>query len=325
MGGQARHGNVRADGIPAAGAKQVRVGGLVGRRVPWRDRPLRERETPVGDRLVQIHADDAAEALAGRTRAERRVECEHRRRRIAELAPAAGTVQPAAEHARALRALHPDLERPCQGKGGLRRRGDLGARGFADDEAPHDERQPPLGVEQGRRRLRRSRRSPPPERAPGRTPRGGIPRSARRRWPRACASARLPAPRTARARAPAPRASRAPPARPRRAPRPRDPPRPAPPPRRSRGRMSSRRGRRAAGASRGSRSACRRWSARCAPRSSARGRWREAPARSSRRPDDPASRGTGGRRSRATPRIASALRRKGCRRRGSTCPSPRRR
>ena len=47
VGREARHRNVRADRVPPAGAEEVVVGGLVGRRVPGRDRALRQRE-PVG-------------------------------------------------------------------------------------------------------------------------------------------------------------------------------------------------------------------------------------------------------------------------------------
>ncbi len=87
----------------------------------------------------------------------------------------------------------------------------------------------------------------------------------------------------------------------------------------------SRRARRAGGASRRSPSAFPRSSARCAPRSSARARSPEGRARSSRRRAGRAAPGTVGHTSRATRRTGAAPRRRGCRRRATTCPSRRRR
>src|SRR5262249_46741683 len=127
VGREPRHRNVGTDRVAPAGAEEVVVGGFVGRRVPRSDRPLRERERTGRNRLLQTHADHAPEALAGRTRAERRVEGEERRRRIPELAAAVRTVQPAPERAGPL--FHSSLEAAGQREGGLRGGGELGPRG----------------------------------------------------------------------------------------------------------------------------------------------------------------------------------------------------
>ena len=89
--------HVRADRIPPARAEEIVVGGLVGRRVPGRDRTLVQPQARVGNHFLQIHSDHAPEALAGRARPERRVEGEERGRRIAELAAALRAVQAPAE------------------------------------------------------------------------------------------------------------------------------------------------------------------------------------------------------------------------------------
>src|SRR5438309_51663 len=76
--------------------------------------------------------------------------------------------------------------------------------------------------------------------------------------------------------------------------------------------------------SRGARWPCPPWSARCARGSSARGQWRGGCARSGPRRADRAAPGTCARRRRGTRCSATDPRRRSCRRRGRTCPSPRR-
>src|SRR4029079_1137522 len=95
--GEPRHGHVGAHRVAAARAEEVRVSGLVGRRVPGRDRALGQRQGAIRDDLLEVDADNAAEPLAGRARAERGVEREERGGGVAELARATGTVQAAAE------------------------------------------------------------------------------------------------------------------------------------------------------------------------------------------------------------------------------------
>ena len=121
-----------------------------GRRTPTR-RPACSRARPAaresvrrgsGIDLLQVHADDAPEALAGRTRAERRVEREERRRRIAELAPAArdsGARGGTCADARVLRSATSSV--PARENAVSTAEAISGRDGFADDEAPDDERQ----------------------------------------------------------------------------------------------------------------------------------------------------------------------------------------
>ena len=89
--------HVRADRVPPARAEEIVVGGLVGRRVPGRDRTLVQPQARVGNHFLQIHSDHPPEALAGRACPERRVEGEERGRRVAELAAALRAVQAPAE------------------------------------------------------------------------------------------------------------------------------------------------------------------------------------------------------------------------------------
>ena len=179
---QPRHRHVGPHRVAPAGAEEVVVRGLVRRRVPRRDRALREREAAVGDRLLEVHADHAPEPLAGRAGAERGVESEERRRRVAKLPPAARAMQPAPEGPHAV--LHARLEGAGQRERGLGRGRDLGPRCGPDDEAAHDEPQTALGVEQRRGRRPRSRRSRPRATGPGRTRRACTRPAASRRWPR---------------------------------------------------------------------------------------------------------------------------------------------
>src|SRR5262249_42279276 len=80
--GEARDRHVRADRVAPARPEEVVVRRFVRGRVPRSDGPFRERQAAVGDRLLEVDADHAAEALADRARAERRVEGEERRSRI---------------------------------------------------------------------------------------------------------------------------------------------------------------------------------------------------------------------------------------------------
>src|SRR5262249_58349150 len=107
---------------------------------------VREGQLRVGDDLLEVHADDPSESLADWAGAERRVEGEEGRGRIAEVGAAPGAVKAAAERPAA--AFEDRDEGPGHREGGVGRRGDLGARLLPDGEAPDDDREAALRIEQ---------------------------------------------------------------------------------------------------------------------------------------------------------------------------------
>ncbi len=319
------HRDVRAHRVAAAGAEEIVVGRLVGRRVPGGDGPVLERQLRVRDDLLEVHADHAPEALAGGARPERRVEGEERRASgPGTRAPQPGQWSPR-WNVRARRPRRRPRREPASANADLDRGGDLGARLLPHHEPPDDERadapprpggprpSPPISTvspagherpeEAGALQLRETQRAPPRR---GAARRAAVPRRSAPRAPARRASAVRPLRRAHELLDGAV-----------------DPP--------GNGgdaavgtERRARRARRAAAASRGSPSASRPSSGRCARRSSARARSPAAPARSSPRRAGRASPGTAARRSRATPRSGAGPRHRACRRRARTCPSPRR-
>ena len=274
--------------------------------------------------LLRVDADHAPEALARRAGAERRVEREERRRRVAELAPAARAVEAAPEGPLAVVPCGASSEPARENAVSARGRRSPAATPGPTDEAPHDEPQASFRIQK-----RRGRRRPISTISPSGRQRPEESGALVLGQPRPVARHASGGDRMRALRGPSRRAGatsdRAGPVLRRAVPRRRGRRRPARRRRRQSGQIVSppcAKSRRSESCDLGLRPDRR--AARCGRRSSARARSPAGRARSSRRRAGRAARGTGARRSRATPRSAAAPRRRACRRRATTCPSPRR-